>query len=68
MSPGFKDPTTEMPAPPSDHIPLGGVVRFEGPNLSEWVSGFAELMFQKSTSRHKGESTDSITAPFGVYR
>jgi hypothetical protein len=38
MSPGFKDPTTEMPTPPSDYIPLGGVVRFEGPNLSEWVS------------------------------
>ena len=28
--PGFKDPMTEMPTPPSDHIPLGGVVRFEG--------------------------------------
>jgi hypothetical protein len=31
MSPGFKNPTTEMPTPPSDHIPLGGVVRYEGP-------------------------------------
>jgi hypothetical protein len=29
MMPGFKDPTTEMPTPPSDHIPLGGVVSFQ---------------------------------------
>ena len=25
--PGFKDPTTRITTPPSDHIPLGGVVR-----------------------------------------
>jgi hypothetical protein len=33
--PGFKDPTTGLTTPPSDHIPLGGVVRFNGPFCPE---------------------------------
>jgi len=48
--PGFKDPTTRITTPPSDHIPLGGVVRF-----SVLRAGLSSLRRAKKRPQRGGE-------------
>src|ERR1700722_11921226 len=67
--PGFKDPTTEMPTPPSDHIPLWWRCAFRPERSPPYVWGASRrgevssrpFLFGSTTERTQPGTVGSVT-------